>query len=86
MYKYDEMQLLTDDGFEIYNKILKKVQKFLSQSGAFKLDNVINGVYGDSFLMLTSIDYMEKKLRILKIYNGNSTQERVYIKGDKYEQ
>ena len=67
------------------DKVLKardNVTKMIGLSGAATMSNLIEGLYGDSWLQLACIDYLVEKgeIREVKQVNEVMGQNRIFVK------
>ena len=83
MYNYqtEKSKIFTEDGQEIFLKIRDKVQQLLKQSGAIMMQNAINSVTGDSWMMLACVDRLVELKEIREITGSNvAGQHRVFVR------
>ena len=83
MYKYEEMrpQIFTEEGVEKLRRIQENVDILTNKAGAVRLQEAIQGVGGDSWLMLACIDYLVEKGEIREASsNPPVTQHRIFVK------
>ena len=82
MYNYqtEKQKIFTEDGQEMFLKIRDNVQKLIKQSGAVMMQNAINSVTGDSWMMLACVDRLVELKEIREITKENvAGQHRVFV-------
>lgn len=82
MYNYqtEKQRIFTEDGQEMFLKIRDNVQRLIKQSGAVMMQNVINSVTGDSWMMLACVDRLVELKEIREITGSNvAGQHRVFV-------
>ena len=82
MYNYqnEKSKIFTEDGQVVFLKIRDKTQQLLKQSGVVMMNNIINGISGDSWLHLACVDRLVELGEIKEITNGGvAGQHRVFI-------
>ena len=83
MYNYqtEKQKIFTEDGQEMLLKIRDNVHRLIKQSGAVMMQNAINSVTGDSWMMLACVDRLVELKEIREITGSNvAGQHRVFIK------
>jgi hypothetical protein len=81
-YEVEKERLYSDIGFEMLIKIRDNANKLLREAGAFRNENVMKGVTGDSFMMLACVDMLVDLGEIVEVTQaGVAGQHKVYIGG-----
>ena len=83
MYKYEEQRstIFSDEGQRMFLEIRDRAQKMFTTSGAAKLENMISGTSGDTFMMLACIDRLVELGEIKEIPTTGiaRAQDRVFV-------
>lgn len=83
MYSYAEQRdaLFTDDGQRLFLSIRDQCHRLLRQAGAARMQEVIKGHAGDSWLMLACVDRLVELGEIREIFQPHTVagQHRVFI-------
>ena len=82
MYNYqtEKQKIFTEDGQEMFLKIRDNVQRLIKQSCAVMMQNAINSVTGDSWMMLACVDRLVELKEIKEITGSNvAGQYRVFV-------
>mgnify|MGYP006059121727 FL=1 len=82
MYNYqnEKSKIFTEDGQETFLEIRDKVQQLLKQSGAVMMQNIINGITGNTWLHLACVDRLVELRTIREITKDNvAGQYRVFV-------
>jgi len=82
-YKEEREKIFTEQGQKLFIKIRDKSKELLYISGAFRLDKVIEGCLGNSWVMLACIDYLVETKEIIEVNKDQeiAAQHRVFVKG-----
>lgn len=83
MYKYEDYKdkLLSIEGTEMFFNVKKRIDNFLSLSGAFKIENVITKMSGDSWLIMACVDRLVEIAYLKELTDKNVMgQNRVFVK------
>lgn len=82
MYNYqtEKQKIFTEAGQETFLKIRDNVQRLIKQSGAVMMQNAINSVTGDIWMMLACVDRLVELKEIREITGNNvAGQHRVFV-------
>ncbi len=82
-YSYPEMRdrLFTDDGQRMFLKCRDTTQRLLDTAGAARMDKMIAGLTGDSWLMLACADRMVELDELHEISPpGSAGQHRIFVR------
>lgn len=83
MYTYAEQRknIFTEDGQVTFLKIRDNVQCLLKQAGSVRMEEAINGVYGDTWTMLACVDRLVELGEIREITKQGEVagQHRVFV-------
>jgi hypothetical protein len=82
MYDYttERKFIFTEAGVEMVIKARDRVNNLLAESGAFREQEAISGLGGDSWKQLACIDYLVERGEIRRIYDKGARQHNVYVK------
>jgi len=80
-YQIEKPKLFTEDGQEMFLKIRDKVQALLETAGAFKSENAIHAVCGDTWTMLACLDRLVELGEIREITDSSVWgQHKVFVR------
>lgn len=86
MYKYEEQKqkLFTEEGMGMLIKIRDKAKSLFKTAGAARMQEIISGTTGDSWLMLACVDWLVEKGEIKELTKGMEVagQYRVFISNE----
>lgn len=83
MYNYEEQKkhVFTEDGQVMFLKIRDKAHQLLEAAGAFRLEELVKRVTGDSWTMMACIDRLIELGEIKEIPQGKiAGQDRVFVR------
>lgn len=82
MYKYQEekAKIFTEDGQVTFLEIRDKSKHLLKTAGCFRMQEVLQGITGDSWLMLACIDRLVELNEIREITDSTKVrcQNRIF--------
>jgi hypothetical protein len=81
MYNYEteKSKIFTDEGQRLFLAIRDKVKTLLNNSGAARMQEIISGNCGNSWLMLACVDRLVELNEIKEISQNTAGQYRVFI-------
>lgn len=82
-YRYEEQreQLFTDDGQRTFLKFRDMTNHLLKEAGAARMDCMMSGLSGDTWMMLACADRMVELGEIVEISPPNSAgQHRIFVR------
>lgn len=82
-YATEREKLWTEAGSVLFIAVRDRVKKLLFHSGAFTLGCAIQGVSGDTWVMIAAVDRLAElgEIRELTQSNRVRTQDRVFVMG-----
>lgn len=83
MYKYEEQKprIFEEQNQEQFLKIRDNAQRLLREAGAARLDAIIRGNTGDSWIALACVDRLLELRELKELPTDGATQHRVFISG-----
>ena len=78
-YKKERSFVFTDDGLAMLFKIRDRAKELLNKGGAFREQELVSTVSGDSWKMLACVDYLVERDEIKRIYSLGCRQHNVYV-------
>lgn len=86
IYKRERANIFKDHNHVTFLQVRDKTLYYLKEHGVIRVDAVLKGITGDSWVMLASFDYMVE-IGELKEINVSSKQtpanHRIFIRGEK---
>lgn len=81
MYDYmtERKVVFTEAGIKMLLAIRDRAKKLLEDAGAFREQEVISGIGGDSWSMLACVDYLVERGELRRIYDLGARQHNVYV-------
>ena len=82
MYDYttERSFVFTEPGVEMLFKARDKANKLLAEAGAFREQEVLSCLSGDSWHQLACVDYLVERGEIRRVYDRGARQYNVYIR------
>lgn len=82
MYNYTNERsfIFTEPGVRMLLKARDRVNSLLAEAGAFREQEAISGLGGDSWNQLTCIDYLVERGEIRRVGSDTVRQYNVYVK------
>ena len=83
MYNYEteKQSIFTDEGQKTFLQIRDKVHKHLNLSGAFMMENIINGIVGGTtWFHMACVDRLQELGEITELTSLVRGQDRVFVK------
>ena len=77
-YKKQRFHVFSEEGQKLFLEIRDRTKILLKSSGAAKLENIISGSYGDSWIMLACVDRLVELNEIQEIPTTGTTQHRIF--------
>ena len=84
-YNYEEIKpkLFIEANQRLFLEIRDKVHGFLSETGVAKMGFIMNGLSGDSWVMIACVDRLVELGEIREIFHGDCAgQDRIFVKGE----
>lgn len=82
-YKEQKKSIFTEDGQVLLLKVRDKAQQLLDGAGAFRLQELMQWVSGDSWTILACVDRLVELGEIREIPQGKVMgQDRVFVKNN----
>lgn len=85
MYNYSEQKkkIFTEDGQVIFLEVRDKAQQLLDGAGAFRLQELMTWLTGDSWTIIACVDRLVELGEIREIPQGKVMgQDRVFVKNN----
>lgn len=85
MYNYNEQKknIFTEDGQVIFLKVRDKVKALLDGAGAFRMEELMKWITGDSWTFIACVDRLVELGEILEIPQGKvMEQDRVFVRNN----
>lgn len=80
-YKREREGLLSFDGLRLVLKIRDNAFKHIAEAGAVNASAIMRGLGGDSWQMLSAIDFLVESGDLTEVPTDGWVQHRVFVKG-----
>ena len=77
-YQTERPRLFTEAGQEMFLKVRDKSKELLDLAGAFRAQEVLSGICGDSWMQIACIDRLVELKEIVEIPRDCWTQYKIY--------
>ena len=85
-YNYEEIKpkLFIEAHQRLFLEIRDTVHRHLSEAGIAKMGFILNGISGDSWVMMACVDRLVELGEIQEVFHGDcSGQDRIFIKKEE---